>query len=257
MKPKAPLVDLNAHVLPGLDDGIPSPEAALKRLHEAHADGVRVLCAVSSSAVSPKARVITAYERLLKAAREAGLELQIVSGHQAALRPDLAREFREGSILPLGNSGYVFVELPPDDFPSYTLDALYDLSLEGTRVLLIHPELNYGLQKNPALVKKLCEMEVVGVAAARHLRRKSSRVAMSSALSLIEAGLVQAVASYAGRTQDRPARLTDVAALLGRHFGDSAVESLLTKTPHAISAGLPVEMRPASRRPLASWFSPA
>ncbi len=255
MRPTPPLVDLNAHVLPGLEDGIPSPDGVLKRLWEAHADGVRVLCAVASSAASSKPHVASARARLQRTADEAKLELQILAGHQAVLHPNLAREFGEGGILPLGNSGYVFVELPRDDFPSYTLDALYDLSLEGTRVLLIHPELNYGLQKNPGLVRKLCEMEVVGVAAARHLRRTSPRVAKHAALSLIEAGLVQAVASYAGRAHDSPARLTDVAVVLARHFGDSTVDSLLNTTPHAISSGRPVEMRPVSRRPLASWFS--
>ena len=249
------LVDLNAHLLPDLDDGMSSTDRAVARVREAEADGVRVLYAVASHKNAPTAHVTTAHRRLQRAVERAGVSVEIEAGHQAILHEGLAQDFARGHILPLGSSGYVFVELPCDRFPSYTLDVLYHLTLEGARLLLIHPELNAGLQHNAALVRKLCDMEVVGVAAARHLRRQSPRGIRHSTLSLIESGLVQAVASHAGRDADRPARLTDVAPLLSRQFGDGAADSLLHATPHAIRSGLPVEMRPRGRRSLVSWFS--
>lgn len=249
------LVDLNAHLLPEVVGGIPSTEGALARVREAVADGVRVLYAVVSPAGAPKTRVATAHRRLQHAVEKASLGVEIEVGHQAVLHEKLAEDFARGRILPLGSSGYVFVELPEDAFPAYTLDVLYHLTLEGARVLLIHPELNYGLQRNPALVRKLREMEVVGVAAARHLRRTSPRAIRQSTLTLIEAGLVQAVASHAGVDPDRPARLSDVAPILVRQFGEATAESLLYTTPQAIRAGLPIEMRPHSRRALVGWFN--
>jgi len=249
------LVDLNAHLLPEVEEGLPSTEEALARVREAYADGVRVLYAVASPGAVSRVRAGAAHRRLRRAVEMARLDMEIDVGHQAALHEQLAEDFARGRILPLGSSGYVFVELPDDDFPSYTLDVLYRLSLEGARVLLIHPEKNYGLQRNAALVRKLRDMEVVGVAAAFHLRRTSPRELFRTTLSLIEAGLVQAVASYAGATADRPARLSDVAPVLIRAFGDAVAGSLLLSTPRAIRAGLPVEMRMRTRRPLVSWFT--
>lgn len=241
------LADLHAHLLPGLGDGPVTVDGALKRLREAYADGMRVVYAVSGPAA--RADVDAASRVLRRAVRNAQLALDIEVGHHVALTPQLAAEFAGGKILPLGHTGYVCVELPRDAFPSYTLDVLYHLTLEGARVLLIRPERNRALLRNPQLVGRLRDMEMVGVAAADDLRRGASPAVRRETLWLIERGLIQAIASNA--SAHRAARLTDLTPLLARHFGLEAAEGLICHTPLAIHAGFPVEMRPHARR----WLS--
>jgi len=239
--------DLHARLVPGAADGPPSVEAALQRVREAYADGARVLYAVS--AVGGRERLQAAEERLRQEAERAGLALEIHVGHVVRLSPDLAERFAAGDILPIGPGCYVSVELQPDDFPAYALDALFQLTLEGARVLLIGPERNAALRRHPELAERLRAMEMVGVVLADSLRRSARPAVRSTAFALIERGLVQAVASN-GAAANQPL-VSDVVPLLARRFGSAAAEALVCDVPLAIHAGLPVEMRPHA----ATWTS--
>lgn len=239
--------DLHTRLVPGAADGVPSVEAALARAREAYADGARVLYVVSEAV--GRHRLEGASARLRQEVERSGLDLEICAGHVVALAPDLADRFAAGDILPMGPGCYVSVVLPADDFPAYTLDALYQLTLEGARVLLVGPERNAALRRHPELAERLRAMEMVGVALADNLRRLAPPAVRRSALTLIERGLIQAVASN-GTAVLRP-QVSDVVPLLVRRFGAEAADDLVRQVPLAIHAGLPVEMRPRSRR----WFS--
>jgi tyrosine-protein phosphatase YwqE len=231
--------DLHARLVPGAADGPDSLETALQRIREAYADGVRVLYAVSAALGRDSLRA--AETGLRREMERAGLALEIHVGHVVALAPDLADRFVAGDIMPVGPGRFVSVELPADGFPGYTLDALFQLSLEGARVLLVGPEKNAALSRHPELAERLRAMEIVGVALADSFRPSARPAIRAAALALIERGLIQAVASN-GTVANR-ARTSDVVPLLARRFGEAVADQLVHQVPLAIHAGLPVDMR--------------
>ncbi len=168
------MIDLHAHVLPGLDDGPKTLEQSLDVCRQAVSDGTSVIVAVAHAnhpdfdpyPTSAYWEALASVQALLQ---QESVPLTLLPAMEIRLGPDVVEGYRRGDYLAIGESGYICIELPSVDFPLYTLDMLYQLSLEGLRILLIHPERNRALRKRPDLVDPLINMQIVGVASAGSL----------------------------------------------------------------------------------------
>lgn len=244
------MVDLHAHLLPGLDDGPQTITQTLALLKQAQEDGTTTIFAAAhvndGKFQVDSARYLAALHHIQEMLGDRTVQIEPAS--EMLLSPQLAEEFAAGRYLGMGRTGYACVELPMRSFPSYTFNVLFNLTLEGTRVLLIHPERNEALQKNLSLAQKLREMEIVGVAAVDSLLGRSGSEARQAAWDLIELGLIQTVASNAHDAARRPARISPVMPLLAQRFGDHAAELMRVAIPRSIAHGFPIEMRSHPRR---------
>ncbi|MCS7051106.1 MAG: hypothetical protein NZL87_05790, partial [Thermomicrobium sp.] len=105
-------VDLHCHVLPGLDDGARDIEHALAMLQVAAADGTQIIVATPHARRCEAPAVLAEAERLREAAARRGLALQLLTGMEEQLLPDLLERLATGAALPLGSTRWVLVELP-------------------------------------------------------------------------------------------------------------------------------------------------
>lgn len=245
------MIDLHAHVLPGVDDGPKTVEDTVAVLRQARADGIRYIVAVAHANdhhfnVS-RDDYIAAFLEATDAVSRAGLDVQLIPAMEVRLGADLAEGYNAGRYLPIGETGYICVELPATDFPGYTLDALFQLSLEGLRIMVIHPERNRGLRRRPELVDRLIHMEVLGVASAGSLTGQFGPDVLEAAWHMMGSGLIQSVASDGHSVDKRPLRLSHVAKLLRRRFGDSAADFMVNQVPKLVLGGQPVELAPKRR----------
>lgn len=244
------MVDLHAHLLPGLDDGPQTLAQTMTLLRQARADGTTTIFAAAhvndGKFQVDSTRYLATLHHVQELLGDTGVRIEPAS--EMLLGPKLAEEFAAGRYLGMGRTGYACVELPLRDFPPYTFDVLFNLTLEGTRVLLIHPERNDALQRDLSLAQKLREMEIVGVAAVESLLGQAGSEARQAAWDLIELGLIQTMASNAHDTARRPARISPVMPLLAQRFGDHAAELMRVAIPRSIAHGFPVEMRSHPRR---------
>ncbi len=248
------MIDLHAHVLTGIDDGPKTVMDTLSVLRQAASDGTRQIVAVAHANDGHFDVGRQDYDRAFTAAvREidmAALDIQLIPAMEVRLGPHLAEGYRQGDFLAIGDTGYFCVELPPNDFPAYTLDALYELSLEGLRLLIIHPERNRGIRKRPELAERLIRMEALGVASGGSILGQFGPEAEATAWQLIEMGLIQAVATDGHSVLKRPLRLSAYEPVLTRRYGESVATSLLETTPALVLRGLPVEL---ARHPRIGW----
>lgn len=253
------MIDLHAHVLAGLDDGPKTWEDAQAVWCQAVQDGTDTIVAVAHANDHHFEVAAEAYRAAMDEARAriqaAGLSLNLVSAMEVRLGPDLAEGYRSGRYLPIGESRYLCVELPPNDFPAYTLDVLYQLTLEGIRILLIHPERNRGIRRRPELGERLLRMEILGVASAGSLLGQFGPEVESASLDLIERGLIQSVASDGHSVAKRPLRLSPVVELLARRYGDEEMQWMMDRVPQSVLAGRPVELRSRKRLGWHRWLT--
>lgn len=222
---------------------------SLSLLDRAHEDGTTALFATTAPMHQGHALTRAAYMKVfhrLKRACPSGLSLY--PAMEVDLSPSLPGDFANGQYVGMGETGYVSVRLPEMDFPAYTLDILYHLTLEGVRVLLIHPERNRGLQKNRQLVENLRAMEVMGVASAASLVGLRGNLARHTAWDLVGAGFIQTVASDGHLPEKRPLRLSRVRSLVEQRLGSLGAERFLYDVPLSVVNGLPVEMKPYRSR---------
>ncbi len=253
------MIDLHAHVLAGLDDGPKTWEAAQAVWHQAVQDGTHTIVAVAHANDHHFDVPADAYRAALDKARQTlaaeQIPLRLVPAMEVRLGSDLLEGYQSGRYLPIGDTPYLCVELPPNDFPAYTLDMLYQLTLEGLRILLIHPERNRGIRRRPELAERLMRMEILGVASAGSLLGQFGPEVEAASMDLMERGLIQSVASDGHSVDKRPMRLSPIRELLCRRYGDDETEWMMDEVPQLVLAGRPVALEPRQRLGWRRWLT--
>lgn len=158
------MVDIHCHIMPGIDDGSVSLEQSLQMLSEAQKAGVKTIIATPhySGKLHESGKVKQAFELLRIEALRCGIELQ--KGYEIKIHHYRARMPADFHDLDLSGSKYVLLELPHDIVPSYTLELIYKLQLEGFTPIIAHPERCRKLVKSRQVFEELynsgCLMQI-------------------------------------------------------------------------------------------------
>ena len=249
------MIDLHAHILPGLDDGVRSIEEALDLARESVADGVRVLAAtphVRSDYPTTPAQMEDALARVQRAIAGAGIELEVVAGGEidivrlSLLADDELRRFSYA-----GRGTHVLLEFPDAGWP-LALDASVDaVRAAGMTPVLAHPERNREVTAHPGRLRLLVEAGALIQVTAASLEGRLGRTALATGRILIERGLVHLIASDAHGPRIRTAGLRAAAAAVAE---PRLVHYLTEEAPAAILAGHGVGEPPMPRRRRRRWF---
>lgn len=157
------MIDLHAHILPGLDDGPPDLAGAVAILQAMAAEGVNTVVAsphADKRYPTTRQQVEEGVATVTAAARAAGLSLRILPGMELSLTPDLVHKLCRGEAIGIAGTRYVCMELPHTQYPHYAERGMYDLLLAGYRPVLNHPERNLGLREQPGQADRLLRMGV-------------------------------------------------------------------------------------------------
>lgn len=241
----ATVIDLHCHLLPAIDDGPRTMDAALDmaRLHVAA--GVRTVAAtphVSWDMPTDAATIDVGLAELRAALAAERIPLDVVRGaevdvHRAEELSD--DELRE---LTLGGSDWLLLEAPLRQ--GVALDPIVrSLLVRGHRVLLAHPERSPLLQGDLPGLRALVRAGALTQVTASSFTGRFGRTVQRFAEELLEAGLVHTVASDAHDAVRRPPGISNALAAAG-HV--DLVPLLGQEIPAAILAGDPIP--PAPRR---------
>jgi len=233
------VVDLHAHILPGIDDGPATSAEAVAIARAAVAGGTRVLAATPhvNTRFDPSPERI---EQELAALRDVlaaeGVQLELVGGAEVAQArlPDLD----DGALraLALGEGRHVLLECEP---PGRDVEAdVGDLLARGHGVLLAHAERCRVFRADPTLVARLVDAGALVSVTAASLTGAFGRGPKGLALALLERGLVHDVASDAHdpvhRSPDQRAAGRVIARMRG---GDAWWRRVSSDVPAALLAG--------------------
>ncbi|MCW3040278.1 MAG: Protein-tyrosine-phosphatase [Solirubrobacterales bacterium] len=253
----AAVIDLHAHVLPGLDDGPPDTVAAVALADAASRAGTRTL--VATPHVGRPEHSAVRVEEI--AARTADLQalldhhavpLQVLPGAEVTL--GAARELRQEQLplVTLGQRGrYLLLELPEDEdaLPDDLEDVVARLGARGVRVLVAHAERIRDLAADPARLGRLIAAGARTQITARSLVGGGPREARRRfALDLLRRGWVHDLASDAHATRERGPDLRPAIGTIREELGwtPAAIDWLVTDAPEAMLAG---------RLPIVPWAS--
>lgn len=243
------MIDLHAHVLPGIDDGPATLESSLALARAAAADGVEWMAAtphVRADYPTDAATMTRLVGELRVAFAAEGLPLELLPGGEVAL--DRVRRLPVAELQSFGlggNPGYLLVEFPYHGWPLDLPELLFRLVAQGVTPVLAHPERNDVVQEAPqrleALVASGCLVQLTAASAAGRLGRRPRAAAMQ----LLELGLAHVLASDAHAAELRGAGLSAAAAAVG---GGQLGEWLTREMPAAIVAGTELPSRPDQAR---------
>lgn len=230
-------VDLHCHLLPALDDGPINEQETLNLAAALLDDGVSIVAATphrTRRLATPPAELLTriADTRALLAAAE--LPLTVLSGSEVAVDALLDMEPAEVQALRLGGHGPLLVELPLRPAPGDPTWPVRELLESGTPVLLAHVERCPVLQGDPQVLRELIAAGAAAQLNAGSLLGDFGAAAQAAAITLLDAGLIDVLASDSHHAQLRPPQLRAARAWLATHRPAVDVDALTVHTPRVL-----------------------
>lgn len=258
------VIDLHSHILPGVDDGAQTLEDAIAIGRMAEADGIGVMACTphfmpgvyDNQSSDIRARV----KHLNDIFEREGLQVALVVGADAHVRPDFVTCLKQGKILTLHDSRYVLVEPPHHVMPQRLDELMFSIVVSGYVPVLTHPERLKWIEQDYATVQKLAQSGVWMQITAGSLTGRFGRRPQYWAQRMLSEGLVSLLATDAHNTKSRPPLLAEARDLAVSRIGPAEAENLVSVRPAMILENRPpeevpmMELRPAvARREPGFW----
>jgi protein-tyrosine phosphatase len=245
------VIDLHAHVLPGVDDGPASIDDSLALLRVAARDGTSVVAATPHLRRDfPRVRVedIARWCLQLREQMPEDLGVRLVSGAEVDLEWALRATTTQLRLASYGGHGTdLLVETPYRMSPQVFEPSIMRLMDHGFRVVLAHPELNTFLQEKVDRLEGLVARGVlVQITAASLLAPRRSRRSRL-ARHLVKHGYAHVIASDAHSAGPRRPPGLAAAVEVAHRIAPGRAAWMVTSAPAAILAGKPLPPLPAAR----------
>jgi protein-tyrosine phosphatase len=241
------MIDLHAHILPGIDDGARNLDESLDMCRMAARDAITTIVATphSENGGNGNSRevVLSAVAKLQNEVDKNCIPVRLLPGSDARIRQDLFSLIENGSITTVNNNGrYVMIEFPKDIVPPNWVDWLFETKLKGITPVFTHPERHRAIQTNPFLIVQWVNAGGLVQITAMSLTGQFGPEAEKSAKYLLSRHLVHAIATDAHSANGRPPVLSKAVAVASYLVGFPYVHKLVKEFPEAIIAGRSIEL---------------
>ncbi|GAP35634.1 CpsB/CapC family capsule biosynthesis tyrosine phosphatase [Piscinibacter sakaiensis] len=239
------MIDLHAHLLPGIDDGPATVEEALVLAKACAETGVNELFVTPH--VYPgqwgntRSSIAREFARFDFAVKRLGLPITLHMAGEVRLCDDIFELLGEGELPFLGRcQGFdsLLLELPDGQVPVGAERAVRHLLDHKVRPIIVHPERNKGVMERPERMRGFVEMGCVLQLTAASVVGEFGAAALRTAQTLIDEGWVDVVASDAHNLRGRAPRMDAARAALGKAYGPAFADELTMHGPARL-AGLP------------------
>jgi protein-tyrosine phosphatase len=233
------LIDLHAHIVPGVDDGAKSYAESLKMLQIAEFDGIGTIVAAphvfsAHNRLKDIEKIITATQEFLERLRRSPLNLQVLQGAEVFFTTNILEYLKEyGQFLALNGSSYFLLEFPFEFIYPGTWDFIFNILTEGWIPIIVHPERNKVIQRNPGILYNWVKTGALIQLNAGSLKRKFGEKARATSFYLLHHNLVHVIASDAHSPDHRAPELSFVQDILVDQ-GVEIADMLLYTIPRSI-----------------------
>lgn len=228
------MIDIHAHILPGVDDGSPDMFDSLLLAEMAVESGVDTIIATPHSHVRRDAgehmrRIGEAFRALRSEIAARGLPLEILPGMEIFCCADLSDRFEEGTVLSLNRTDRYLIEFPFGESAPQIRQYIETVRDRGGRPVIAHPERYICLQRDLSLAG-----EWIGMGCQLQMNKDSvfgafGRKARRTALRLLKAGQYAYVASDAHSPYGRTTHMGDIREFLEKRKSSIAAQRLLER----------------------------
>lgn len=242
------MIDLHSHILPGVDDGAHDLAASLNMARMAVADGIKVMACTphfmpgmyDNESNDIRQRVAS----LQKSLDEAHINLSLVVGCDAHIRPDFLKCLRDGEILRLNDSRYVLFEPPHNVVPKRLEDLLFNIIVAGFVPVLTHPERLKWIEQQFPLMESLVKAGVWMQITAGSLTGRFGPRPKYWANRMLASGMVRILASDAHNITSRPPIMSEAFSIAEAELGLDEARNLVLVRPADILDNEPAENSP-------------
>lgn len=202
------MIDMHAHILPGVDDGPATLEESMGLLKQAVKEGITDIIA-TPHAYSPhydveKNIVIEKIELVKKEIKKLSIPISIHQGQEIRIQDNTIQMLKESKALSLAGSKYVLIELPSSGIPAYTVQIIQGILSLDKVPIIAHPERNRAVAEKPSRLIRLINHGAIAQITAGSLAGHFGKSIQKLSLQLVDANLVHTYGSDVHNLQTRP-----------------------------------------------------
>lgn len=247
------MIDLHTHILPGIDDGVPTIDESVEFARVAIQDGVKVIIATphykegvwDNQREGILASVAALRERLL----EEDLSVDLRPGAEVHLCPNLVQRVKEGQATTLNDNGRtVLLELSLNQYHTELENLVFQMKLAGLQVLFAHPERIRYFQDDIRRYESVVQLGAYGQITTGSVVGTFGSQAQRFSEELLRKGLIHVLASDAHNVRGRPPILSEALAATEALVGQRRALSMVTDVPAALIDGREPEIPPLEKR---------
>ena len=232
------MIDLHAHILPGLDDRVSSVEEALDAVRMAIADGIDTIVCTPWMGRPDHERTREEIERVFHALKarldSEGYPVELGLGADITFQPDVVANIRSRTYLTLQHSRYFLLRVPQQSLPAEFKSTIREALNSGYVPIITHPERSHGIHNQYGLLREVVNMgaglQVTGDCHTGHMGRRPRYWAER----LLDEGLVHVLATDTHGVDHQAPLLSEARALAGIRVGESEAELLVQGRPLAV-----------------------
>ena len=245
------MIDLHCHLLPGVDDGSKSMDISLKLANDAVRDGIDYALLtphhMNGIYLNHKKVVIKQTQEFQMELDRREIPLKVFPGQEVRINGDLLTALDQDDILFADEGGrYLMLEFPSDDVPSYTNNIIYEIMQRGIIPVIVHPERNAKIMRQPDILYDLLSKGCLSQITAGSYVGTFGHNIKKFSTQLIQAGQVYIFASDAHDLPNRKYEMRKAFHKLRREFGEDLTNELEENAKSIINGDfvLPHELQP-------------
>lgn len=237
------MIDLHCHLLPGIDDGAKTLDAALAMARHAIEHGIRK--AVVTPHITPGRydndihSITKAFNTFTHAVKQNHLKLELAMAAEIRLDP-LILSMVETDTLPYLGELYgmkiMLLELPHSQIPPGALETVRWLMKHNIRPVIAHPERNKGVINDYKTIRPFVDAGCLLQITAASIQGSFGRPPKSIGKKLLKAGLVSIIASDAHNLASRPPEMEPGRRVAEKIVGEARSWEMVHDLPAVITA---------------------
>ena len=238
---KEGFVDIHTHILPGVDDGAPTMEHALKLLRIAKKNGTAAV--VMTPHHRGRFRSNTPQllrQRFLELCAQAEKEIpdmKLFLGNEAAHERELGDKVAEGRVLPLNDSNYVLVEFDYNSSRIQVYEETMSLIGSGYTPIIAHAERYEIFRKSKDLARDLLYVGALIQLNADSIMGKCGFATKWLCHRLLKKGMVHFVASDGHDAKERPPVLKECFEYVAKRYGEDYARQIFRENAVELLTG--------------------
>src|SRR5699024_7756001 len=117
------MIDIHSHILPGVDDGAQTESDSIAMALQAVEEGIETIIATphnhNGQFKTTREMILSEVDKLNTLFEQEGIPLMVLPGQEKRINGDLLTELKNGELVPLNETKYLFVEFPSGSVPRY------------------------------------------------------------------------------------------------------------------------------------------
>ncbi|MBI4707565.1 MAG: capsular biosynthesis protein [Candidatus Omnitrophica bacterium] len=238
------MVDLHAHILYGIDDGPNTLEESIKMCKMAYDDGIRTIVVTPHVGKFPNTKeIITEKYKELKVGLSAqDISIELFTGADVELEPDLINKLKSSQFLTINNSRYFLLDTPPTLLPPNITDYVAALVSLGLIPIITHPERCLQIQGDLSFLYGIIKAGALVQVTAASILGKMGEDAKEAVIKMLKSGLVHIIATDCHGIDKRRPKLSEAVQLVSSVVGKNQALEMVTTIPQNIIDNKPLKL---------------